>query len=159
MRFQKEEAPDYIEGKYDYTKGELGLMADELLRQDSKRELCRECGEYGEETGKVQPRPHFEKGEPVVDSHGNQVFIDFPELACASGHRWYLSEGKDRGIQGDNPILFEEHLQTRRKREIYTQVGTPDPSIVTGMYNRTHPQGRKVNSEEQRKKHGASFFR
>lgn len=62
-------------------------------------------------------------------------------------------------IRGDNPILFEEHLRTRHKREIFNHLGVPDPSIRQGMYNRTHPEGRKVNSEEQRKKNGASWYR
>lgn len=64
--------------------------------------------------------------------------------------------GKPNGL-GD--ILFEEHLYSRRRREIYNMNGTPDPSINEGMFWRTHPQGRKVNSDEQRKKHGASFYR
>lgn len=142
-------------------------MADELLRADAKRELCRTCLEegdddepYGQETGAVDTRPLREKdGSLKVDEEGNVILGDFPEFACDRGHTWFLGEGKDRGIQGNNAILFEEHLQTRRKREIYTQIGTPDPSIVAGIYNRTHPQGRKVNSPEQRKKNGASFFR
>jgi hypothetical protein len=67
--------------------------------------------------------------------------------------------GKERGIGGENPILFQEHEQARKRREIYTEGGTPDPSLVSGLYNRTHPQGRKVNSEEARKRHGASYYR
>lgn len=47
----------------------------------------------------------------------------------------------------------------RLKREIYTAAGTPDPSIVSGLYWRTHPNGRKVSSDEQRKKNSASFYR
>lgn len=62
-------------------------------------------------------------------------------------------------IRGENPILFEEHIKTRYKREIYNKQGFPDPSIQQGMYNRTHPEGRKVNSEEARKRHGASYYR
>lgn len=67
--------------------------------------------------------------------------------------------GKPRGINGENPILFAEHLYSRRRREIYTESGVPDPSLVSGIYNRTHPNGRKVNSAEQRKKNGASYYR
>lgn len=67
--------------------------------------------------------------------------------------------GKERGIGGDNPILFQEHEQARKRREIYTENGVPDPSLVSGLYNRTHPQGRKVNTDEARRKHGASFYR
>lgn len=64
--------------------------------------------------------------------------------------------GKAAGLKG---ILLPEHEYARKRREIYTEGGTPDPSLVQGLYNRTHPQGRKVNSEEQRKRNGASFYR
>lgn len=162
---QKEEAPDYVEGKTDYTNSEKQLMADELLREDSKRELCRACLDegisqpYGEETGVIRQEPLRKNGKHVQDEDGNYIMADYPELRCSEGHTWWFSEGKARGIDGDSPVLFEEHLQGRRKREIYTQGGTPDPSIVSGIYNRVHPQGRKVNSPEQRKKNGASFYR
>lgn len=66
---------------------------------------------------------------------------------------------KERGIGGDAPILFEEHIYSRKKREIYNINGVPDPEIVQGIYNRVHPQGRKVNSPEARKSNGASFYR
>lgn len=62
-------------------------------------------------------------------------------------------------LKGENPILFQEHIKTRYKREIYNQNGIPDPSIQQGIFYRTHPEGRKVNSEEARKTHGASFYR
>jgi hypothetical protein len=74
-------------------------------------------------------------------------------------------------INGENPILFEEHLYNRRRREINVASGTPDdlrglwdkPGVTRGdgqvIYNRTHPQGRKVNSPEARRKHGASWYR
>jgi hypothetical protein len=67
--------------------------------------------------------------------------------------------GKRRGIDGENPILFDEHQKERKRREIYTKNGTPDPSLVQGIYNRTHPEGRKVNTDEQRRKNGASYYR
>lgn len=66
---------------------------------------------------------------------------------------------KKRGIDGEHAILFEDHLHQRRKREIYNANGIPDPEIVSGIFNRTHPQGRKVNTDEQRKRNGASFYR
>jgi hypothetical protein len=59
----------------------------------------------------------------------------------------------------DEPVLLEEHLYSRRRREIYNQNGVPDPSIASGNYWRSHPQGRKVNSPEQRKRNGASYYR
>lgn len=143
----------------DYTNWQLSSMADDILREDTRREMCRKCGEYGDETGNVASVPQKDDSGPLLDSEGNQLYVDFPELECVKSHRWFKGEGKSRGIAGKNPILFENHLQERRRREIYTKIGTPDPSIVQGMYNRTHPQGRKVNSNEQRRKNGASFFR
>lgn len=67
--------------------------------------------------------------------------------------------GKERGIGGEDPILFAEHLYQRQKREILNENGVPEPGLVQGMYYRAHPEGRKINSEEQRKKHGASYYR
>lgn len=74
--------------------------------------------------------------------------------------------GKPKGIGGENPILFEEHLYNRRRREILCEQGYPDEALTQTLskdgqmiYNRTHPQGRKVNSPSARKDHGASFFR
>lgn len=67
--------------------------------------------------------------------------------------------GKERGIKGDDPILFEEHVYQRQRREILNENGVPEPGLVQGIYNRVHPEGRKVNSEEQRRKHGASYYR
>lgn len=81
------------------------------------------------------------------------------EILRAHARSIDVETGKPTGIKGDNPVLFEEHIQARKRREIYNQNGTPDPSINEGMFWRTHPQGRKVNNDEQRKKHGASFYR
>lgn len=149
----------FEEGK-SYRNGELEAFADQLLREDSRRELCRQCDGYGDETGHVESQPQFhDDGAPIVDNEGQQLYVDFPELQCEKGHVWYKGEGKARGNGGTHPILFEEHLKNRQRREIYTQIGTPDPSIVAGIFNRTHPQGRKVNSADQRKRHGASFYR
>lgn len=148
-----------VEGET-YTNWQMEQMADALLREDSKRELCRKCGEYGSETGEIYALPQTDvDGNPEIDTEGNTLFVEYPELACPDGHRWYLGEGKARTIGGENPILFENHLQDRRRREIFTSLGVPDPAIQRGIYNRTHPQGRKVNTAEQRKKNGASFFR
>ncbi len=161
---QAPEEVEYVEGKTDYTKANLEQMADTLLRKYGKTELCRECladgNEHeGDETGMIQPTPQFDKeGEPILhEDSDEQVYLDLPEMKCHEGHAWFLGEGKSRGNAGDNAILFEEHLIQRRRREIYTTEGVPDPSIVSGIYNRVHPQGRKVNTDAQRKNHGASF--
>ena len=67
--------------------------------------------------------------------------------------------GKPRGIGGEDPILFEDHLRQRKRREVYNITGTADPNIQRGIYNRQHPGGRKVNSPEQRSRNGASYYR
>lgn len=169
---------DEIDEEFDpgkkYSKTELQEWADHFLKEDAARELCRKCRDkgvelpYGEETGKIVPLPQFtDDGDPILDKAGRQLHVDFPELKCEKGHKWYRGEGPRRDIRGKNPILFETHLKNRQRREIYVEVGIPDPAYTTdrfgrptqGMYNRTHPQGRKVNTNEQRKKNGASFFR
>lgn len=165
MSTQHEEVSTEIEEGRDYRGWELNAIADQLLRDDSKREVCRKCDtdeklNYGDETGVIEPVALYDdEGTPKTDKAGNQLYAEVPELECSEGHRWYQGEGKERSIGGENPILFEEHLQQRRRREIYNTQGVPDPQIKSGIYNRIHPQGRKVNSAEQRKKNGASFYR
>lgn len=153
-KYQQEEVSTEIDPNKTYTPSQLDAIASAILREDSKAEMCPTCGERGQETG-------FSKSieEGIEDGSGNELTLSFEEYLCNNGHTWYSGEGKERGIGGDNPILFEEHFQSRKRREIYTAQGTPDPSIVSGMYNRVHPNGRKVNSEEQRKRNGASFYR
>lgn len=72
-------------------------------------------------------------------------------------------------------VLLRDHLASRDRREIKVDATKIDGNItnllpksdrpVDGsgdgqmMYNRTHPKGRKVNSIEQRRANGASFFR
>lgn len=154
------DATQDIDPKVDYSNWQLEQLTNEILRQDSRREMCRKCGKYGEETGVVESMPQAdEDGNPQLDTEGNILYMDFPEIVCEGEHRWYKGEGKARSIQGANPILFENHLQDRRRREIYNTQGVPDPSIQRGMYNKAHPKGRKINSPEQRRKSGASYYR
>lgn len=153
-KWNQEEVSTEIDPDKKYTPSQLDEIASAILREDSKTELCRECGTQGQPTGFTESI-----SEEIEDENGNKLTLKFEEYLCPNGHSWYPGEGQLKGIGGDNPILFEEHFQSRKRREIYTAQGTPDPSIVSGMYNRTHPNGRKVNSPEQRKKNGASFFR
>ncbi len=149
-----------VEPTSDHNGWQLEQIANDLLRKDSKREMCRTCKCYGTETGEIQSLPQIdEDGDYVTDGEGSVLYMDFPEIECDKGHTWFKGEGKARTINGDHPILFENHLQDRRRREIYTTQGTPDPSIQRGIYNRSHPQGRKINSAEQRKRNGASWYR
>jgi hypothetical protein len=162
-RFDKPAPPsvkDFKPGNT-YKASDLEAMADELLREQARTEVCRTCYEedrnvraQGEATGEVKHVP-----QELEDGSGTRLVLEFNEFRCPEGHTWWEGEGKERGIDGDAPILFEEHFASRKRREIYTTLGTPDPSIVAGIYNRIHPQGRKVNSPEQRQRHGASFYR
>jgi hypothetical protein len=54
--------------------------------------------------------------------------------------------------------LSANKLRQRQRREIYVANGTPDPSIVSGMYWRTHPDGRPWVPEDIRRSTGASFY-
>ncbi len=164
MRWHKPIEPLEYEAGKEYSKAQKEQIADTLLRQYGKKELCRECltegvEEEGGETGHVETIPQFEEGDPLLGEDEVQITSDLPELQCPQGHIWYLGEGKSRGHAGDNPVLFEEHLIQRRRREIYPVDGIPDPSIVSGMYYKTHPQGRKVNTDKARRTQGASFYR
>lgn len=81
------------------------------------------------------------------------------------------ADAKVHPIKGENPILFDEHIMNRKRREIQVGSGTPDKidgldnerGIHKGdgqkIFNRTHPQGRKVNSAHQRRVNGASYYR
>jgi hypothetical protein len=160
-----------------YASEELVAFADKILREDSNRELCRKCKEkdkrddflpYGEETGMIESAPQYmSDGEPLLDDEGNQLYLDFPELKCEKGHRWFQGEGQRRDIRGPNPILFESHLYNRKRREIYVESGVPDPAFTMdrhgrpthGLYNRSHPDGRKINTKDQRARNGASYYR
>jgi hypothetical protein len=73
---------------------------------------------------------------------------------------------REAGSSEDAPFLFQEHIEPRWRKEVKTENGTPDPAISNAnspdgqtMYNRQHPQGRKVNSKEQRTSNGASYYR
>lgn len=176
VEFEDEESWDEEPDLGKMSKKELEEEADRLLREDANRELCRKCRDelgievpYGDETGEIEWQLQKDTdGNVKLDDEGNALYIAFPELRCKQGHRWYKGEGPRRDIRGPNPILFETHLYNRKRREIHVKDGVPDPAFTMdrwgkrptqGMYNRTHPQGRKVNTEEQRKTNGASFFR
>lgn len=171
----EDEEEKVFDPKGNYTSWELEEWADQLLKEDSNRELCRQCKEkdpeglpYGEETGEIESVAQYdEDGTPITDEAGDQLYLDFPEMRCAKSHRWYKGEGARRDIKGKNPILLASHLYGRMRREIYVKDGTPDPALNRNrsgrpehlMYNRSHPDGRKINTDEQRRANGASYYR
>lgn len=54
--------------------------------------------------------------------------------------------------------LSARKLRQRQKCEIYVANGTPDPSVESGMYWRTHPDGRPWVPEHLRRRTDASFY-
>jgi hypothetical protein len=161
--------------KRNWTPSELEFIADSILREDSNSELCRECWKdtpeslpYGRETGHTEWQlQKDENGDALLNEAGEAVYVGYPELTCTNGHRWYKGEGPRRNINGVNPILFESHIYNRKRREIYSEAGVPDPAYtmdrwgkhpVAGLYIRTRPDGRKTNSPAQRAS-GSGFYR
>lgn len=67
---------------------------------------------------------------------------------------WYATVA----THGGDGVLDPHRMAHRLRREIYVTNGTPDPSVESGMYWRTHPQGRKFNSLERRRAKGAGFY-
>lgn len=121
-------------------------------------------GEYNSDMTGWKRRPPFKRDERIEFEEGKEYTARELEQLADQLLRDDAREvdpdtGKERGIGGDNPILFPEHIYQRQKREILNENGVPEPGLVRGIYYRSHPEGRKVNSEEQRKKHGASYFR
>ncbi len=172
----EEETELVFDSRAEYTAEQLATFADQILKDDSNRELCRRCREelgpdslpYGEETGNIEAKAQYDnKGHPVLDEDEEQLYVEFPEFKCEEGHRWFKGEGQRRDIRGPNPILFESHLYNRKRREIMVESGIPDPAFTLdrfgkptqGIYNRSHPAGRKINTKAQREKNGASYYR
>lgn len=53
-----------------------------------------------------------------------------------------------------------EQLRRRQKREVQTSTGTPDPAIVSGLYWRTHPEGRSARLDSRKRADTkASFYK
>lgn len=116
----------------------------------------------------------FYKPEPVDLSEFEPTNTEYTDEQLEAYADAMLKE--DIKANGNkNHILFKEHLAARARREIKVGAGVVDdvitahlpkserPGVVAGdgqmMYNRTHPKGRKVNSREQRLRHGASYYR
>jgi hypothetical protein len=78
------------DSKKKYSKAQLEELADALLREDSNKELCRQCKEkdanslpYGSETGHTEWALRKDaSGAAVLDDEGNAQYIAFPELSC-----------------------------------------------------------------------------
>ena len=163
--WKKKEVSTEIDPTKKYTPRQLDEIADAWLREDARTEMCRVCHSVGKLSTKMKIEPQYDdRGDLLMDGEGHPLLLQFPEITCSNedcSHVWYQGEGEAKGIgpKYGPPILFEEHIMSRKRREIFNSLGTPDPEIVSGSYNRSHPQGRKINSKEAREKHGASWYR
>lgn len=62
-------------------------------------------------------------------------------------------------LQEHPAVLRWDRLKERKKREIHNKNGVPDPSVCQGIYWRSHPQGRKLSTPEQRTaEKGGGFY-
>ena len=143
--YEEEEEEEYVsDGYYD-------IVAESNSRKKKNgKKIIIDLGKSDEENLVIEENERYTPGE---------LDLMADEILRAQSRSIDAETGRPKGIKGDAPILFEEHLYARKRREIYNQNGTPDPSINEGMFWRTHPQGRKVNDLAQRKKHGASYYR
>lgn len=93
---------------------------------------------------------HFPDVHISDSSAVKQIVPNFdPELEFEYSERELLLLAEKILLEDEKPPM--EHpawlsvykLKQRMRREIYTATGTPDPSIASGLYWRTHPEGRK----------------
>jgi hypothetical protein len=80
-----------------------------------------------------------------------------------------LKEDRRQGNKTD--ILFENQIYERARKEksfgdltkVFNTTNKNRPGTYSGdgqaMFNRRHPEGRRVNSKEAREKHGAGYYR
>jgi hypothetical protein len=136
------------------TYDRLGCERDEDLMV-----LCRECHLSLHEKPIVNWAfvDYLEPGQIVelVPDYEEGVRYNERQLGYLADKMLILNPDPDR------PVLFWAQVRSRKRREILTDRGVPDPSIVQGMYWRTHPRGRAWWNYEERqddeKKHG--FYR
>lgn len=125
------------------------IRESEARKKKNRKKIVVDLGE-NRESLTIEEDEHYTPGE---------LDLMADEILRAHSRSIDPDTGRPIGIGADPPILFEEHIYSRKRREIYNQNGVPDPNIVSGIYWRTHPQGRKVTTPEQRKKNGASWYR
>lgn len=89
---------------------------------------------------------------------------DVPEYEEGRSYKeWELSLMADDILYKDGwwegRILNQDTLKVRLKREVFVGLGTPDPALVSGLYWRTHPQGRNWWSPADRDGTTRSFYK
>ena len=69
-----EEGLEYEEDRHDYSNKQLNQLADDFLREDAKKEICRECEGEGKETGSHNP-----VSQKIEDEEGNEYPMEIEE--------------------------------------------------------------------------------
>lgn len=137
--------------KHRYGTGARSNQDRDAIRQDANfRNRWRRTEAWGADLGDNPKKilelvPDF---DAAINYTADQLLLQAERILCED----------DRGIGEYPAILRKSHIENRKRREIYVNSGTPDPSVVQGIYNRTHPQGRKYKSPEERKANGDSFY-
>lgn len=120
-------------GRVSASSAELDRQATELLADDLRSELCRECGKRG-----------VKLGEPalltILDASAEDTGIRAvaARYVCEEAHVWHAGEGKPRGRGGEAPILLDEHYAHRRSKETYMESGAIDEWVEPGIFHRDH---------------------
>jgi hypothetical protein len=115
-------------------------MATDLLAEDLRRELCRECASRGVRLGKPEMLT-------VLNQDGKDTGFRAVSArnVCENGHVWHEGEGRPRGAGGENPILLEKQLAYRQARERPISSDLLDQWAEPGNFHREHvhkPVGR-----------------
>lgn len=115
------------------SSSDLDRQADEILADDLRAELCRECEARGVSFGTALELT-------VLDKHGADTGLRavVEQFVCEQGHVWHAGEGRARGRGGESPILLDEHYAYRRSKEAYMASGTVDEWTKPGMFHREH---------------------
>lgn len=108
-------------------------MATELLAEDLRSELCRECGKRGVKLGDAAKLVILDR-----ESSDTGIRAVAARYVCEEGHVWHAGEGKPRGRGGEAPILLDEHYAHRRSKETYMEEGTIDGFVQPGIFHRDH---------------------
>lgn len=130
----------------------------ERLGHEFLSDLVTLCGRCHTERHKFKPieLTDWSRIRDEVLEYREGIKYSREELALLAEK--YLIEDPRRS-NDDPPILLEAHLRERHRKEIYANDGVVDPEIQSGLYWRTHPQGRGwMTPEERRKSDSAGFY-
>jgi hypothetical protein len=104
--------------------------------------------------------------EELPEFDPNRTDYSERELAMYADKMLWESSSENDLRKSDYPVLMQEHAESKWRKELNVGTGTPDAAISSAaspdgqrMFNRQHPQGRKVNSSQARKIHGAGYYR